>query len=121
MFNLKSLGIFFILGMIAACGNKDTGVTSRETKTSAATGGENKVPVAIAQSCSATVTVGSCLMKAGVDMFGREGEALGKLMMNGNYTQDSRLIDGKCFAIVSIEGVYQGNSYRKQIKCETDK
>jgi hypothetical protein len=61
-----------------------------------------------------------CATAGGVDMFGRDGDAVFQLLNNGSYTSSTGVEGGKCWAYVTVDGTVRGNSYRRSFKCELD-
>lgn len=63
------------------------------------------------------MTVGACLMDAGVQMGSADWNALSKLMMSGNFRMKSHLTNGVCVADITVSGNYGGSSYNRNFSC----
>lgn len=71
------------------------------------------------ESCDATkMSVGSCLLFAGFEMGSSQWNAISRLMMNGNFTMQSNVRNGVCYADIQVSGTIDGNSYGKSFSCK---
>lgn len=88
------------------------------SSTGSSTGKNDNKSVIQSTSCDVSkISVGGCLITAGIDMSDRDFKPLSELLMNGAGTYSSHTENGKCFADVHVSGTYRGTSYNKKFSC----
>jgi len=67
------------------------------------------------KSCDASkMKIGSCLTMAGIEF----NSPIAKLMANGNFTYQTHVENGECYADMKVSGSVDGNSYNKSFSCK---